>query len=175
MGGRPSVPMTRVIGTTALAFLLGGCYTMQPVGRVVPDARTKVAFDITDAGRVALGSTMVPEIDRIEGRVLSAQDSSYLVAVSTVRLLRGSVQVWSGEQVRVNPQHVSNSYIKRFDRTRSVLLGVAIVGGAAAILVTRSIIGSGNDDPGNGECCVETRTARPLLPLWRLTPRGAFP
>ena len=166
--------MGRTIGAIAVAFLLGGCYTMQPVGRIVPDARSRVAFDVTDAGRVALGPTMVPEIARIEGRVLGAQDSSYLVAVSAIRLLRGGVQVWSGEQIRLNPAHVGNTYVRRFDKTRSFVLGAAIAGGFAAILVTRSLVGSGNEDPGGEGGGVETRTATPLRPLWRLTPRGAF-
>jgi len=169
------VPVTRVIGTIAVALVLGGCYSMHPVGRSTPAAGANVAFDVTDAGRVELGPRMVPEMARIEGRFMGAQDSSYLVAVSTVRLLRGGVQVWSGEQVRINPQHVGTTYVKRFDRTRSVLVGAAIVGGFAAILVTRSLLGSGSDDGKEPEPPVEARTVSRLIPLWRLTPRGAFP
>jgi len=175
MVGSGMVPMTRVIGTAALALVMGGCYTMQPVGRLGTDPGTSVALDVNDAGRVALGPSMGQGISRIEGRLLGAPDSTYVLAVSTVRFLRGGTEVWSGEQVRVSPDHVGSTYVRRFSRTRTVALGLAIAGGFAAVLLTRSLIGSGDDDPGDDPGGGELRTVSPRLPLWRLTPRGAFP
>jgi len=175
MAGRHGVPKIRIIGIVAVAAMLGGCYTMRPTGRVVPGAGTRMAFDVTDAGRVALGPTMGPEITRIEGRLVGAEESEYLIAVSTVRLMRGGTQVWRGEQVRVRSEHVASSYIRSFDKTRSIVLGAGIAASVAAVFITRSLLGSGDDNPDNPGGGGEVRIVAPQSPFWRLNFRGAFP
>jgi hypothetical protein len=92
----------------AVSAVSVGCYTQQPTGGAVPPAGTPMAFDITDAGRVALGGSMGPEISQVEGRLLDRDSSSYLIAVTGIHLLRGGEQSWAGEQVRLRTEHVSN-------------------------------------------------------------------
>jgi hypothetical protein len=132
-------------GSVVLGALLAGCYTLQPAGRAAPEVGTRVAFDVTDAGRVALGGSMGPEIDQVEGRLLETNGDEYVVAVSNVKLLRGGHQVWAGETVRIKSDHVSTTYTRRFSRVRTI--GFAVAGGAAvAFLVTRAITGGGDTD-----------------------------
>lgn len=128
------------------AVLLTGCYTLEPVTGPTPVVGSEVAFDITDAGRVALGGSMGPEIEQIEGRLVERDSSEYVVAVSAVHLLRGGEQTWSGEPVHIKSQYVGTMYEKRFSKSRSVVLGAIGVGIAAAI-ATQQLIGGGSQDP----------------------------
>lgn len=145
-----------------LGLLLAGCYTLQPATGVAPEVGTHVAFDVNDAGRVALGGTMGPEIGRVEGRLLNATNGDYLVAVSVVRLLRGGEQIWRGEQVRIRQEHIGNTYERHFSRARTVALSAALVGGVAALVIGLDLfgLGTGDDPPTNGEP-VPTRIVRP--------------
>ena len=141
-----------------LAFLLVGCYTLQPIRGVVPTPGTIIGLDINDAGRVALGGSMGPQIARVEGRMVSRDSSEYVLAVTDVHLLDGTDQVWSGETVTVKSEYVSTTLERRLSVARSVALGAAGIG-AVAILATQSLIGSGSTDrnPGMGDTSAAQR------------------
>lgn len=130
-------------------MLLMGCYTLRPIQGTEPQVGTRVAFDVNDAGRVALGGSMGPEIAQVEGQLLQKDNEGFLLAVSSVRLLRGGEQVWSGEQIRLNPHHLGTAYEKQFSLGRSIGLGAIGIGGFTAFLVTRSLLGTGQDSDGN--------------------------
>jgi hypothetical protein len=105
-----------------------------------------VAFDINDVGRVALGGLIGPEIAQIEGLLLQKDTSEYLVAVETVRYLRGGEQVWKREHVHIKPVYVSAVYEKHFSKTRTVLASAASAGVLVAIF-GRGILGGGAKGP----------------------------
>lgn len=142
----------------AASLVLGtGCYTLKPMTQATPEPGTVVALDINDAGRVALGGSIGPEVGQIEGRLLTQPNGEYEVAVSTVRFLRGGQQIWSGERVRVTRDQVGNSYVRRFDRGRTIALSAAVVAGVAAVVASRDLFGFGaepdppTEPPGGGE------------------------
>jgi len=151
----------RPVVIVSLGFLVAGCYTLQPARGSIPRVGTRVAFDVNDAGRVALGGLIGPEIAQIEGRLLNNGTEDYLLAVSTVRLLRGGEQIWSGEQVRIKSEYVGSAYERRFSRGRTMVVGAAVAGGVAAFLIGRSLLGSGSDHPGGGIDTIQTRIIRP--------------
>src|SRR5688500_3819331 len=73
--------MARRAHVACLAVLsasLVGCYTLQPAGGRTPEVGAKVAFDVNDAGRSALGGSLGPEISQIEGKLLEQQNGEYL-------------------------------------------------------------------------------------------------
>jgi hypothetical protein len=131
---------------TLAAILLVGCYTFEPVKGPTPAVGSEIAFDINDAGRVALGGSMGPEIIQIEGRLVEKGSADYLVAVTAVHMLRGGEQVWSKEPVRIKSEYVSSVYEKKFSAVKSIALGAVGVGVVAA-LAGRSLIGGGTTDP----------------------------
>lgn len=144
--------------------LLSGCYTLQLARGDEPKVGTSVAFDVNDVGRAALGGTMGPEIAQVEGRLLEKENGSYLLGVSTVRLLRGGEQPWTGEQVRLRTEYLGPAYRRRFALGRSVGLGVVGAGGLTTFfLISRSLLGAGTDDPGQPPCdtCAPSRLGRP--------------
>ena len=134
----------RIGAVTASAFLVG-CYTLQPTGQTVPQPGTRMAFNINDAGRVALGGSMGPEISQIEGRLAGRQGTDYVVSVTDVHLLGGGDQVWHGETVNLKSEYVSGLFERRFSAARSVAMGAAGLGAIAAI-ATRSLGGLGSTE-----------------------------
>lgn len=148
-GGRP----LRVITLAALGCATVGCYTLKPTFGAVPEPGTMVALKVNDAGRVALGGAVGPEIDQIEGRLVSRENDEYLLAVQSIRTIRGMEQVWSGEKVPVKTEHVAAIYERQFSRGRTMALAAVGVGGVAAFILTRSLIAAGEDisvDPSGG-------------------------
>lgn len=141
--------MIRVAGLAVIGALLSGCYTLQPAGGIAPEIGDELAFEINDVGRVGLGPAMGPEIAQVQGRLISRENAEYLVGVTSIRTLRGSDQVWTGEQVRIKSEYVGSTYQRHFSRGRTITLGAVGVA-AFAFIVTRSLIGSGQEtDPGN--------------------------
>jgi hypothetical protein len=127
---------------------LAGCYALQPTGGPVPVVGTEVAFDLNDAGRVALGSAIGPEVAQIEGRLVDKQTNGDMtLAVTAVHTLQGFNQVWAGERVQVRPEYVSTVYEKKFSKGRPVVAS-AVAGGGFAAIITRSLIGSVNPEDG---------------------------
>ena len=139
--------MIRLIAAVALGVCLAGCYTLQPVGTGSPLIGKEVAFDVNDAGRVALGGSMGPAISQIEGRLVQEDSGQYLVSVSAVHFLHGGEQSWTGESVRLRPEFVGSSYERRFSPARTIALSAVGVA-AAAVLVGRSLLGAGNAAQG---------------------------
>ncbi|HSE51124.1 MAG TPA: hypothetical protein VLB00_02990 [Gemmatimonadales bacterium] len=146
----------------AAGALLAGCYSLQSARGAAPEVGTKVAFDVNDMGRVGLGGALGPEVSQIEGRLIERDSAGYLLAISNVRLLHGGEQVWTGEQVRIRPEFVGNTYTRRFSMGRSIGFGAASIGGFAAFLATRSLLTSSTrgDDGPSGDT-TQTRLGRP--------------
>jgi hypothetical protein len=132
----------RVVGLTSVGVLVVGCYSLVPATGPAPEVGKQMAFDMNDAGRVALGGSMGPEIAQIQGRLL-ARDSDYVVSVTAVKLLRaGGEQTWGGEAVRIKPAYISSMYERRYSGGRT-LAATAIGAGLVAAVAVRSILGGG--------------------------------
>lgn len=149
-------------GIAGVAVLMVGCYTLQPTGGTTPKPGTIIGLDINDAGRLALGGSMGPEIGQIEGRLIEKDSSEYVVAVNALHLLRGGEQVWHGETVHIKNEYVSSLYERRFSASRSVAMAAVGVGAVAAI-ASRSLIGLGSGDQGPtpGDTAHTQRRPRP--------------
>jgi hypothetical protein len=133
-----------VAGFLVLGSTLAGCYTLQPATGATPSVGERVAFDVNDAGRVALGGSLGPEISQIEGRVVGHENGEYVLAVSNIKLLKGGEQVWTGEHVRLKTDYVGTTYQSRFSRPRTIAVSAAGVG-LFAFVLTRSLKGSGGE------------------------------
>ena len=157
----------RVAGFAFGALPLVGCYSLQPTRGATPAVGEKVAFDVNDSGRAALGGSMGPEIGQIQGRLLQKDTAQYLIAVSAVRLIRGGEQAWSGEPVRIKSEYVTTAYTRHFSKARTVALSAAGVG-AMALILTQSLKGSGESDQPTP---IDTASSR--ISPWRPIPGTA--
>ena len=132
-----------------MATMLTGCYTLEPTYGAMPPVGTPISVDVNDAGRVALGGSMGPEIAQVEGRLVSKDSTDYLLAVSQVHFLKGGWQVWNGEPVHLKSSYIGSTYEKQFSTARTVTLGAAAAAGFVWI-VAHSLAASGTEDPSNG-------------------------
>ena len=121
--------LLRLIATVAgTGLLTAGCYSLQPAAAATPEPGTRLSFAINDAGRVALGGSMGPELRRVNGSLNSKEGDDYFVNVSGVDLMYGGFQTWAGETVRINSSYVSAVYERKFSKGRTILATVAAVG-----------------------------------------------
>jgi hypothetical protein len=152
------------LGAAAVMFGQLACYTLKPVqGGVIPTIGSRIAVDINDQGRVALGGLMGPEIRQIEGRLVRNETAEIEVAVSMVRMLRGGEQTWTDEKVRVSKEHISMYYEKELSRGRTVAASAVGVG-LIAIFVGKGIVGSLLGDEEVPQDSIAEDIRRPVRP-----------
>ena len=133
--------MRRSIIAVAPVLIAMGCYSLQPVvGQTLP-LGANVSLAVNDAGRVALGGQMGPEISEVEGRLLQKDSVEYVLAVSQVHLMRGGEQIWSGERIRVKAEYVTGVTEKRFSQGKTVAISAAAIG-IVVIAIKQGILGN---------------------------------
>jgi hypothetical protein len=143
-GRRRSFRRPRITGALTLIMLAtqSGCYTYAPAaGELAPGAG--VAYTLTDRGRVAVTDRVGPGVLRVEGTLVQNTGSEYVLAVSRVRTLDGSISRWAGERVTVAQDHVANSFERRFSKPRTALAVGATVVGITVFVLTRSLLAGG--------------------------------
>ena len=97
-------------------------------------------------------------------RLNEKNGDEYVVAVSSIHLLRGGDQIWHGEIVRLKTEFVSRLYERRFSTARSVAIGAAGLGAIAAI-ATRSLLGNSTvERPGPNPGDTAHTQRRPVRP-----------
>lgn len=88
---------------------------------------------------------MGPSIARIEGRLVRREANEMVIAVSSVRFINGGEQTWTGEPVRVRPEYVNTTYVRKLSKGRTIAAG-AVAAGAIAFIITRGLNGGGTED-----------------------------
>lgn len=116
----------------ALLPAVAACYTQVPVLAPAPAPGTRVSLVLNDLGRVESASQIGPYAMRVEGSVVHATDSDYVLRVSDVIDIRGTRNRWAGETVPLNRRHVAMAYERRLHRGRMFLL----IGSMAAVFLT---------------------------------------
>jgi hypothetical protein len=135
-----------------LSFCLGvanGCYAYVPVAST-PAPGSILSLQLNDNGRAALGTTLGPTVDKVEGSVESASDSSYVLRMKSVTFFNGQTSNWTGESVTVGKQYVNNTNRRVFSNSRTTLAVVGAVGAVVAFIATRGVLGSGTPDTDGG-------------------------
>lgn len=151
--------MRRVLVWPLLALSLSSCYAKVPLetSGPAPAPGTRLVIELTDQGRVGMESQVGPAVASVEGALVSRSDTAYVVGVSAVNGLWGAFSKWQGERVTLRPEYIRRMSERRFSMGRTV--AAAGIGTAAflAFVVTRSLLGNGNDGgpgpigpPGNG-------------------------
>lgn len=134
-----------------LSVLLGGCYTYTPLATLTP-TEGEVALTLTDQGRAAAATSLGSGIDRLEGKLIAATDTAYMLAVLRVRDIRGVETQWAGERVTVPRAWVANAYERHISRSRTYLAASAFTAAVAAFIASRALGGGGPtlQNPGGG-------------------------
>jgi hypothetical protein len=144
-----------VVTACAAAAALSGCYSYRRAPESAP-VGAQVAVQINDRGRAALADSLGPSPDRVEGRLLAADDSTITLGVSAVKPRDGERTPWAGERVLLRRSSINDVLERRLSVARSVTVAAGVIGGVIAFFVTRDLIGDsdgGDSDrrpPGSG-------------------------
>ena len=132
-----------------VASTLTGCYRYARVDGAAPPVGAQVAAEINDQGRVALADSLGRSPGTVEGRLLSADDSSFTLSVSGVRSLRGDERTpWAGERVTLRRTSVGELRQRRLATGATALAGAAVLGAVVALAVSLGITGDSDGEPG---------------------------
>jgi hypothetical protein len=142
----------RSVARVSVALLLtGACYRYSPATSVAPSAGDVVRLDLTAAGMSRLQNILGRDAIAVEGSILSADDSSYVVSVSGTRQRESQATLsWAGERVVIPRAAVQSVERRSLDKKKTWLIAGAIILGAVAL---KAIIAgfdalAGGDDGG---------------------------
>lgn len=148
---------TRLITVPAaglLPGLLGGCYSYHPA-LAAPEPTSKVAVVLTDNGRQEAARQVGPRTDRLEGAVVSSNDTEYVFSVSSVKPIGAQWVRWTGETVSVRRDHIALLYQRRISKSRTALFVMGATAAVVATVLKFNLFGIGNDPidtvPGGGD------------------------
>ena len=137
-----------LVGGTMLLNV--GCYTYEPFVQGGPQPGQRVALELTDQGRAALGEQLGTGVLSVEGTLQGVQGDQYVVGVSRVTTINAGVANWGGERVRIPVSDVARSQLRTLSRARTVLVVGAVLAGVTAFILTRSISGGGYAPDSSG-------------------------
>jgi len=132
------------------AALVGAaCYTYTPLATPDPAPGTQVSLVLSDQGRVGMGPRIGQGVARVDGAVVGASDTAYVLSVSDILGINGSRSPWAGETVEVRRTYVSNSLERRFSRSRTLLVSGGAAAAVVAFILTRTRLGRGGGGASN--------------------------
>jgi len=135
---------TLAIALFALSPALSACHTYRPISTATPGTAIRVHVPVVSA---LSNPNAPPQSVSIEGDVVSAGDTVVL-ATETRRELGAYREVVQFDTVRLAPDQRLSMELVEFSTKKSVLLGVAIAGGATAFAVAAFGFGGGSDGGG---------------------------
>lgn len=126
--------------------LLAACYSYRPV-TTTPTPDTHLALVLNDQGRVGAGNYVGPATTRVEGTLVQATDTGYLLRVSAVQGISGKRQRWTGETVTLRRDYVADVLERRFSPGRTVVAVLGFAGTTVALVVTQGlgVLGGGDE------------------------------
>ncbi len=147
----------RLRGGLALGLVSGlaaGCYTSRPL-TAVPAPDTHLTVVLNDQGRVGVGSQVGPSAAQIEGTLVQATDTGYVLEVSAVEGISGARQRWAGEVVNLRTDYVASVRERRLSPVRTALAVIGFAGSAIVFIASQGlgVLGGGDDPsgpPGDG-------------------------
>lgn len=116
----------------ALLSSTTACYDYVRV-ETSPPAGERVAFEISDRGRVALADRFGPGLAEIEGTLASAQGDQYVINVRRTAQIDGTSSTWSGEETRINRDFVGSVRTRKLSKVRTALLIGGVVAGVGVL------------------------------------------
>ena len=126
-----------------LPGFLGACYTYHALP-ATPEPQTRVSIQLSDIGRVGTAKMIGAGTESVEGAIVTADDSAYRLAVTSVKPLRGPRVRWSGEEVDVRRSYVATMSEKRLSRGRTALFSIGVAFLTVTTMVYFDILGFGS-------------------------------
>jgi len=128
--------------------LLAGCYNLVPLASLQPAPGTKVSVLLNDEGRTNTAQQIGPYTMRIDGKLVQASESNYVVAVTDVVDIRGAHSKWTGETVPLPRRYVMMTYERRFSTPKTLALLGVVTAGFVALVTSFNLFGFGGSGGG---------------------------
>jgi len=132
----------RIVAIVLAALCGAGCYYYRPLTRA-PEPEMGLSVTLTDSGTERLWRYLGPDVETLRGRLLTADDTAYALAVSAVDLRHGTTLGWKGERVAVNRNLVAALSERRFSAGRTALTSTLSAAGFWLTLQAFKVIGGG--------------------------------
>jgi len=140
----------RLLVAVVVLPLLAGCYTMTPLATMQPAPGTKVTVLLNDEGRTNTAQQIGPYTMRVDGQLVQATESNYVLAVTDVVDIRGAHSKWTGETVPLPRSYVMTTYERKFSTPKTVLLLGAVTAGFVALVSSFNLFGFGGGSSEGG-------------------------
>jgi hypothetical protein len=134
----------------AAAQGLSACYRYTPILATPADAGTDVRLQLTDQGSLALGPAIGPQVETMDGRLVSIGDTSFVLSVQQTENRAGLETSWRGERVTVPRSSVARVERRELAKGRSWAVGGLAVAAVVAIGRAVNLAGSGGSRGGSG-------------------------
>lgn len=133
----------------ATMALQTACFSYAPLGTMAPSPAQQVGVVINDRGRTLLGERVGALVDRIDGRIVSADSQNVVLDVYRVTDLRGTATTWTGERVTIPRDAVLGFRERKISKFRVLaLVAVAAVAVFAVLQTSFDFFGDPKtDDP----------------------------
>jgi len=130
-----------------------GCYSYLPLQETVPATGQAVAITLNDRGRQLLGGRLGDLVERVDGSLVSSNETAVTVSVTRTKSLRGTVATWTGEEVEIVREGIRGFQQRQRSKGRTALLTVGLIAGVVLIAkgISLAVGGSGKGD-GGGSC-----------------------
>jgi hypothetical protein len=140
----------RLLVAVVVLPLLAGCYTMVPIATMQPAPGTKVTVLLNDEGRMQTAQQVGPYTMRIDGQLVQATESNYVLAVTDVVDIRGAHSKWTGETVPLPRSYVMTTYERKFSTPKTVIMVSALTAGFVALVASFNLFGFGGSSSEGG-------------------------
>lgn len=137
-------------------MLCSACFTMQSAGGVAPVPGGEIALRLNDGGRNAVAPTLGRDVSLVHGHLLRLDRDAYLVAMTSVEFSGGGSRALPGDSARIASSDVSELFVSRVSKTRSIMVGAAAAV-ALGVMVVEALKPTSAPDapidglPGSGE------------------------
>jgi len=128
----------RILAAALLLLATTGCFRYAPIAATDLRPGREVRAELGDQGTAELARWIGPRGVSVRGRVQAVTDSAYTLAVTEVVRRNGVTEPWRGESIVVPRPYVASLGERRFDRTRTLLVGLGV---AAALVGVDAALG----------------------------------
>lgn len=143
--GRAAQHAVVACGVGSALLVMSGCYELVPHEPASSmRSGTEAVIILNDAGRVAVGPELGPEVRQVSGIVSAANDSTITVALDGVAMLSGETSSYQGQPLTLRRADIKSLGERRFSVARSAAVTVAIGAAAIALIATTRLGGSGS-------------------------------
>lgn len=116
-----------------------GCYSYLPLQTSMPATGRRIAVVLNDRGRALVSEKLGSAMDKVDGLLVSAGESSVTLEVYRTTDLRGNEASWTGEKVQLPKDGITGYQERQLSKKRTTLLVAGVVVGITAMMTMANL------------------------------------